>query len=323
MRARIIKILWCSSAIWTLCGCGATPPPLAPSLPPAPIQTQTPQPPCPAPQLEKQFAEIAGVTQGPVGATVMLVETGDTVSLKPTDHFPMQSVYKLPIAMMVLNRLDSGTLTLDQKVKVEPKDFVGSREYTIPYEYPRGAELSVRELLRFMMSESDGTACDVLMRLMGGPPEVTKHIQGLSVDGIVLATYEKEMAQNRSVSYQNWSTPQAMAALLKMLHEAIGVSTTSRDLLLDLMIGSRPGPKRIKGELPSEAVVAHKTGTSGTAQGVTSATNDVGLITLPDGRHLAIAVFVSDTKANQETREGVIAKIARAAWDCWMLPSQK
>ena len=75
------------------------------------------------------------------------------------------------------------------------------------------------------------------------------------------------------------------------------------------------GPRRIKGLLSPTTTVAHKTGTSGTVNGLTRATNDVGLITLPDGKHLAVAVFVADSKANQAIRERVIAKIARAAWD--------
>jgi beta-lactamase class A len=62
-------------------------------------------------------------------------------------------------------------------------------------------------------------------------------------------------------------------------------------------------------------VVAHKTGTSGTSAGLTRATNDIGLVTLPNGRHMAIAVFVSDSPADTDTREAVIARIARAAWD--------
>ena len=61
--------------------------------------------------------------------------------------------------------------------------------------------------------------------------------------------------------------------------------------------------------------MAHKTGTAGTRDGLTRATNDVGLVTLPDGRHLAIAVFVSDSRADEATREGVIAKVSRAVWD--------
>jgi beta-lactamase class A len=75
--------------------------------------------------------------------------------------------------------------------------------------------------------------------------------------------------------------------------------------------------KRLKGMLPAGTPVAHKTGTGGTRDGVTSATNDVGIITLPNGKHIAIAVFVGDSRADEETREAVIARMAKAAWDTW------
>jgi beta-lactamase class A len=65
--------------------------------------------------------------------------------------------------------------------------------------------------------------------------------------------------------------------------------------------------------LPAGTVVAHKTGSSGTHDGVTAATNDIGLITLPDGRKLAVAVFVTDARADSATRDKVIAQIAAAA----------
>ena len=81
------------------------------------------------------------------------------------------------------------------------------------------------------------------------------------------------------------------------------------------MIESTPGPKRLKGLLPAGTIVAHKTGTSGTEKEITAATNDIGIITLPDGRHVAIAVFVSDSPADVATREAVIAKIAKAVFD--------
>ena len=78
---------------------------------------------------------------------------------------------------------------------------------------------------------------------------------------------------------------------------------------------STPGAKRLKGELPAGTLVAHKTGTGGTRNGITAATNDIGIITLPDGRHLAVAAFVSDSAANDDTRDAVIARLAKAAWD--------
>jgi beta-lactamase class A len=59
----------------------------------------------------------------------------------------------------------------------------------------------------------------------------------------------------------------------------------------------------------------HKSGTSDTEHGLTAATNDIGLITLPDGRRLAIAIFVTDSTAGEAKRDAVIARIARAAYD--------
>jgi len=261
--------------------------------------------------------EIASVTKGPVGATAMIVETGEKVSIGNSEHFPMPSVYKLPIAMAVLKRIDNNTLTFDDKITVQPKDFVSRREFSIATKYPNGADLPIRELLDYMISESDGTACDALMRMLGGPEAVTKSLREWGVTDIVLATYEQDMFKTPAVSFQNWSTPDAMVQLLTLLQTEKVLSAERRDILLSLMIKSRPGQQRIKGLLPPGTTVAHKTGTSGTIDGVTTATNDVGIITLPNGQHLAIAVFVSSTTADEKTREGVIAKIARAAFDCW------
>jgi len=88
-------------------------------------------------------------------------------------------------------------------------------------------------------------------------------------------------------------------------------------LILKFMADSNPGAMRLKRLLPKGTVVAHKTGTSGTQNNITAATNDIGIITLPNGEHLAIAVFVSDSPADENIREAVIAKIAKAAFDLW------
>lgn len=271
----------------------------------------------PSDALRGQIEKISHSAQGRVGVSIMLLETGKSADFDGDQRFPMQSVYKLPIGMAVLNIVDSGKLSLEQKVRVEKGDLVPPALHSpIRDKYPNGGiDLSVRELLRYMVSESDGTACDVFLRTVVGPDQVTGYLHGLNILGIVVATTEKEMARDEMVQYQNWATPKAAVALLAALHEGRGLSASSRTLLLQLMTETTTGPGRIKGMLPTGTTVAHKTGTSGTLGGLTRATNDVGLITLPDGNHLAIAVFVSDSRANPATREGVIAKIARAAWD--------
>ncbi|MEN3335412.1 MAG: beta-lactamase class [Blastocatellia bacterium] len=272
-------------------------------------------------ELRGRIEQIARAAQGRVGAAATVLETGESVALQGDKHFPMQSVYKLPIGMAVLDQVDRGRLKLEQKIQVRRSDFVSSGQRSpIRDQHPQGVELSLDELLRFNVSESDGTACDVLLRVVGGAPVVNQYLRRLGIQGIIVATTEKAMGQNQMVQYRNWASPEAMVALLRALHEGRGLSAPSRARLLQWMTETPTSARRLKGQLPAGTVLAHKTGTSGTLRGLTRATNDVGLITLPNGRHLAIAVFVSDSTADETVREGVIARIAQAAWEFWSAP---
>lgn len=266
-------------------------------------------------ELQKQIEQIASAAKGRVGVAAEVLETGESVSLNPHEHFPMQSVYKLPIGMAVLAQVDNGKLTLDQPVRVEKSDFVriGQRS-PIRDKNPKGVELSLRELLRYAVSESDGTASDVLLKL-AGVEAVGKYLNELGINEIIVANSEKEIGQDWETQYRNWASPAASVQLLRSLHERRGLSETSQQLLYKFMIETPTFPTRLKGLLPKTAVVAHKTGSSGASKGVTAATNDIGIVTLPNGHHLAIAVYVSDSPTDLATRERVIAQTAKAIWD--------
>lgn len=270
-------------------------------------------------ELRNRIEQIASASKGRVGVAVKMLETGESFSLNPNEHFPMQSVYKLPIGMAVLQQVDSGKIKLEQRVFVEKNDFVRLGQHSpIRDKNPNGVELSVSELLRFMVSESDGTASDVLFRLTGGSKAISNYLNELKVSEIIVANTEKEIGRDWETQYRNWASPEGAIALLCALHESRGLSTESRALLLKLMTETQTGLNRLKGLLPNNTMVAHKTGTSGTnSNGITAATNDIGIVTLPDGKHLAIAVFVSDSPKDLATREEIIAKIARAVWDKW------
>jgi beta-lactamase class A len=269
-------------------------------------------------ELEAQLAQIAAEAKGHVGVAARVLETGEEVGLNAREHFPMQSVYKLPIAMAVLRRVDRGVLKLDQSVRVEKSDFVREGQYSpIRDKNPKGASITVAELLRYAVSESDGTASDVLMNLAGGAQAVGAFLKEIKVGEINVVNSEKEIGRDWQTQYENWATPVAAVELLAAVNERRGLSQESQSLLWKLLVDSIRGEKRLKGQLPAGAFVAHKTGTGGTRGGVNSATNDIGIVTLPNGRHAAIAVFVSDSPTDEATREAVIAKVARAVWDKW------
>lgn len=264
--------------------------------------------------LSHDVKEIAAQAKGRVGVSAVILETGEMLaSLNPHDHFPMQSVYKLPISMAVMQAVAAGKLKLSDKVAVTPSDMVGPDAFSqVRDRFPKGTSLTVEELLRYTLLISDGTTSDVLMRLVGGPAAVQSYLATLGISDWKVVDTENAFSRDHSLQYRNWATPEAAVALLRALYERRGMSEASQALLMKLMTESTTGPKRLKGLLPAGAVVAHKTGTSGTEKGITAATNDIGIITLSNGKHLAIAVFVADSSADAATREGVIAKIAKA-----------
>jgi beta-lactamase class A len=230
----------------------------------------------------------------------------------------MQSVYKLPIAMAVLYADTMDRLSLDEKVAITPEDFVrrGVRS-PLRDQFPQGGEFTIRELIGMSMTESDGTASDVLMEQAGGPTEVQSYLTQLGIRDMKVANSEKEIFRDWDTQYKSSATPLATIELLRALHEGGGISPEDRKVLLYFMENSDPGGRRLKKLLPEATPIAHKTGTGGNRDGVNSATNDIGIVELPDGRHLAIAVYISDSSADMATREKAIADIAKAAWDRW------
>lgn len=307
----------------------------------APTQLQTPEPTTVATplsklelkrdaELEAEIAKIAEEARGKVGVAAVVLETGDAALLNADDRYPMQSVYKLPISMAVMEQVRLGKLDLDHNVAVTKEDFVRKGMASpLRDKNPNGGKFTIRELIRLALVESDGTASDVLMRVAGGAAEIQNYLAQIGITDMKVVNTEKEIGHDWETQYENWSTPMAAAELLRALQNMCDQEPQAADEVSDSdiemrmvlirkdMFRSVPGAKRLKGNLPANIVVAHKTGTGGTQKGIRSATNDIGIIYLPPRQHLAIAVFVSDSPADEKTREVVIAKIAKACWDRW------
>lgn len=228
----------------------------------------------------------------------------------------MQSVYKLPIALAVLHQVDQGRLNISQPVRFLPSDLISPGQYSPLREaYPQGGvDIPILELLRLAVEESDGVASDILLRVLGGPNVADAYIRSLGIEGIHIADTEKSMGRDAAAQYRNYGEPQALVALLRLLADRSPLTPANTKQLMGWMMNTPRGEHRIPGSLPQGTVVAHKMGTSGEDHGRTHATNDIGLITLPCGQQLAVAVMIEDSPENEDAREGVIAEIARAIW---------
>jgi beta-lactamase class A len=265
--------------------------------------------------LQQQIFAIARDARGKVSVACSLPGSALNCDLNPNAHPPMQSVFKLPLALAVLHQVEQRTLSLDQPVRFLPQDRIPHAYSPLQDQHPdAGVDVPLRELLRLTVSLSDNVAADILLRLVSGPETVNAYIAALGVSGFHLQDSEAVLHHDVSAQYRNWFEPAGAVQLLRAISDNSPLTRDHTDMLLGWMTPDVP-TKRLDGDLPAGTRVAHKSGTSGVDNGVAHATNDIGLIPMPDGRRIAIAVFVTDSTADGTTRERVIARIARAAYD--------
>ena len=256
-------------------------------------------------------------TNAKFGVAWKHLENGDTGMVNGNDRFPMQSVYKFPLAMAVLNQVDQGKLSLGQMIRVTPQDYSANTWSPMMTKYPDAhMALPLSEILMCTVTHSDNVACDILFRIMGGPKKVEKYIRKLGISDMAIRYTEEEMHEKWEVQFKNWCEPHAMLRLLEIFHEGKALSAESNSLLRKMMEETTTGAKRIKGRLPSEVVVAHRTGFSGRdASGKIAAVNDVGIIRFPDGSHLLLAVYITDSADSDDDLEAAIANIANGLYN--------
>lgn len=326
---------------WTLALCLLAPP----VVPAATAQTVA----AAQSRLEDAFARLARATDGTVGVAVQRVGGKPMATLNAGVTFPMASTFKIAVAGRIFDRIDAGELKLDTMVTVDPAVIVNSAGIAEQMPHP-GIAMSVHNLLELMLTRSDNTATDVMVAQAGGPAAVTAWLRKTGITGQQVdadtarlifralditpgpgtfrenitrafaadpAKRERDQKRTPNAPFnadpRDASTPEAMVALLQAIQSGKALSAASTKALIEIMERCHTGDKRLKGLLPPDTIVAHKTGT------LMSIANDVGLVTLPDGSKFAIAVFVKGDTRGHDVQERIIAEIARTAYDYYAL----
>ncbi|MDP9054582.1 MAG: class A beta-lactamase [Acidobacteriota bacterium] len=301
-------------------------------------------------RLERQIEFVARATDGVVGVDAVHIETGRRPAVRGAEAFPMASAFKLPVAVQILSLVDEGKLTLQTMVSLTPQDLhPGSGRLSELFFHP-GVSLSIANLMELALVISDNSAADVLLREAGGPAAVTARMRALGFRGIRVdrsaallisdwqgaknlppeaqwnreiwerlydAVPEREHMRARRAEMldpRDTATPEDMTGLLLRIWKRDLLTPQSSAVLLDMMDRCQTGKSRIKGLLPQDTDVAHKTGTLG------GVANDVGFITLPgDAGHVAISVFTKASNKPEDSAERAIAEIARTIYDYFVL----
>ncbi len=236
-------------------------------------------------------------------------ECGDfSYSRNDSVRFPLMSVFKVHVAMTVIARLEMDGRSIDSVVHVPA-------ERLLPATYSplrdklggRGTDITIRELMRYSVAESDNNACDILIDIAGGIDYVDMYIRSLGVSGFSLTETEASMHADPASCRNNWSTPSSTIDVLK---KAFETNDKMFSPLRDIMLSTMTGQDKIRGGVSEGIPVAHKTGSSDRTGGIKTADNDAGVIMLPEGR-CYIAVFIMDSAESDAENAATIAEITR------------
>lgn len=255
-----------------------------------------------------------------IGFAAIDLQTGRRLAVRGAERFPMGSVYKFPIALTLLRRVDAGTVSLDEAIRIEPKDFAPGWSPLRDEAGGKAVTLTVRDLLERMVSISDNTASDALLKRTGGPVAVTTRLAELGAAPIRVDRSEKQIHDDLErlggvAAYardaRDSATPEAMADLFALFwKKQDGLSRESHDLLLSHLVKSPTGAKKLRRGAPAGWTVAHKSGM------MPATSNDAGLLISPDGTtQIAIAIFAKGATSDYDTIDGDIAAIAKAVID--------
>jgi beta-lactamase class A len=299
-------------------------------------------------KLERELARIEPLSGGTLGIAAMHLESGRTVYYKADEQYPLASTYKVPIAVQALALAEQGKLDLDKLVTWDTTDLHLGSEAFLLFRKP-GFAMSVRNMLETMLILSENNATDWMLKLAGGGEAVTQKLRSAGINDVrvdrptaeIIAhpygitdiwtdgkfsrtKWETQLARlskarQDSIAYyyandpRDHGSPKGMLKLMEKIWKNEILNKENSAYLLDIMYRCETGVNRIKGMLPPGTKVAHKTGTySGT-------TNDVGIIDLPDGSHVAIAAYVKKSaKIQGPDLERAIAQASRAVYDYFL-----
>jgi len=301
--------------------------------------------------LEERLQALANAAPGRCAIAAKQLRSGAIVRVNSDMPIPLLSVVKLPVALVVLDEVDHGRWSLDTPIlllaeDMHPRGWIGDR-------YPRGGRpVRLELLLREMLTRSDNSAADALMRIVGGPGAVTAWLQRHGIQDLRVDRNERELGNDwyglpagadtlgsaeeiREIRSRvsdaahdsaalamlhdprDTGTAEACVNLLEHLWRGELLSPAMTDTLKSVLARCKTARNRLPAMLPRGTPVARKTGTGGTSQGVNVAIDDVGVIRLPNGDDVAIAVLVGEPRGPVRRAERVIARAARIVFDAW------
>jgi beta-lactamase class A len=227
--------------------------------------------------------------------------TGERAGYRENERFPMCSTFKFLLATTVLQKVDRGQERLEREVAVPPQPLLGHSPLTAPH---AGGTMTVEALCSAVLIESDNSAANLLLALLGGPAALTGFARSIADPVTRLDRIEPDLNESRDHDPRDTTSPSAMANDLHAILLGDVLSSGLRNRITHWMQDCVTGLDRLRAHLPAGWRAADRTGSSGT-----HTSNDVGVFWPPNAPPVIVAAFITQCAGPEARRTTMLARI--------------
>ncbi|MCM8794295.1 MAG: class A beta-lactamase-related serine hydrolase [Candidatus Omnitrophica bacterium] len=239
--------------------------------------------------------------QGEAGVVIEDLDTGWVMGHQHDRVFASASLVKVPLMVACYQAAREGRIRLSDTITLRGSDKVsGSGSLKAK---PSGSRFTVEELIGRMITESDNTATNMLIRALGYD-YLNGSFRRIGLQNTTLVRRMMDFSQRKN-GVENLTTPSDVASVFRQLYSFRLVSEEASKECLEFLMNQTKND-RIPAGLPPQTVVAHKTGLE---KGVC---HDSGIVFTPKG-NLLICVLTENGKASPPAKK-FIARLASLAY---------
>jgi beta-lactamase class A len=257
-----------------------------------------------APSPVDAIAAVERRVGGRLGVFAFDTAGGARIEHRAYEPFPMCSTFKLLAAAAVLARVDRGALSLDRRIAYGAGDLLEHSPDTKAH--VAEGSMTLEALCAAAVEDSDNTAVNLLLRLLGGRDGFNGFVRSLGDRFTQLDRIEPALNEALPGDTRDCTTPSAMAKDAWKLVLGTALSAASRAKVTAWLVASTTGATRLRAGFPASWRIGDKTGT-----GLHGTSNDVAIVWPPNRAPIVIAAYLTGSPEDGDARDAALASVGK------------
>jgi len=302
MRRRTGLVALGAALAVLVAGCSSPDDTAAPTSSPS---ESTPSPTMTVAAYDAEFAALEAEFGSRIGVYAIDTGGGGEIAYRADERFAYASTFKALAAAAVLQQSDPADL---ERVVTYSSDELITHSPVTELNVESGMTLGA--LAEAAVRVSDNTAGNLLLEELEGPAGFTERLAAIGDDVTQAVRWEAGLNDGVPGDPRDTTSPRAFATDLREFVVGDALSAEKRELLVDWMSGNATGDTLIRAGVPSDWVVADKSGSGG--YGVR---NNIAVVWPPDRDPIVLAVLTTRDSPDAARDDAVVARAAAIVAD--------